>query len=139
MRQELQRAANDLGRLATVVRDSHDAITVQDLSGRILAWSPGAVRLYGFREAEALRMNACDRIPEPLREGALATLVQLSRAEILQPYRTQRLTNLGVVVEVSIISTALLDEAGQMYAVATTERRVRSTTDGGGLHDDRQG
>jgi two-component system, chemotaxis family, CheB/CheR fusion protein len=139
IRQELLSAANDLRRLATVVRDSHDAVTVQDLSGRTLAWSPGATRLYGFCAVEALQMNVCDRIPEPLREGALATLAQLSRAEILQPYRTQRLTKQGVVVEVSIISTALLDEVGQMYAVATTERRVQSMTDEGGTHDDRHG
>ena len=123
---------NELARLAVVVRDSHDAITVQDMSGRILAWSPGAVRVYGFSEAEALQMNVSERIPEPLRESALSMLVQLSQAETLQPYRTQRLTKQGAVVEVSIVSTALLDEVGQMYAVATTERRVRSTTDGGG-------
>ncbi len=35
------RKANDLLRLAVVVRDAHDAITVQDLEGRILAWNPG--------------------------------------------------------------------------------------------------
>jgi two-component system CheB/CheR fusion protein len=120
-----------LRRLAVVLKDSSDAITVQDLSGRTLAWNPGAVRLYGFGEAEALQMNVCDRIPEPLRKGALATLVQLSQAEVLKPYLTERLTREGVVVMVSIISTALVDAAGQMYAVATTERAVPSTTGGG--------
>jgi two-component system CheB/CheR fusion protein len=114
-----------------VLRDSGDAITVQDLSGRTLAWNPGAVRLYGWSEAEAMQMNVCDRIPQPLRENALAKLVQLSRAEILKGYCTQRLTNQGAVVDVAIISTALIDEAGQMYAIATTERLVQSTTDGG--------
>jgi two-component system CheB/CheR fusion protein len=46
----------------------------------------------------------------------------LSRAEILEPYLTQRLTKAGAVVEVSIISTALVNEAGEMYAISTTER-----------------
>jgi len=93
---------------------------------RTLAWNPGAARLYGWSEAEAMQMNVCDRIPQPLLENALAKLVQLSRAEVLQPYRTERLTKQGAVVEVSIISTALINEAGQMYAIATTERRVPS-------------
>jgi two-component system CheB/CheR fusion protein len=128
---EALREAHGLSRLAVVLRDSGDAITVQDLSGRTLAWNPGAVRLYGWSEAEAMQMNVCDRIPQPLRENALAKLVQLSRAEILKGYCTQRLTNQGAVVDVAIISTALIDEAGQMYAIATTERRVQSTTDGG--------
>jgi two-component system CheB/CheR fusion protein len=120
--EESLRKANDLLRLAVVVRDAHDAITVQDLAGRTLAWNAGAQRLYGWTEAEALALNVRDRIPEPLREAALATLAQLSRAEVLESYRTQRLTRQGQVLEVSIISTALIDKAGQMYAIATTER-----------------
>jgi len=118
--------ANEQCRLAVVVRDSHDAITVQDLEGRTLAWNPGAVRLYGWSEAEALEINVCDRIPEGLRAGSLDTLAQLSRAEILEPYHTQRLTQAGALVEVSIISTALIDGVGQMYAIATTERLKES-------------
>ncbi len=117
--------ANEQLRLAVVVRDAHDAITVQDLTGRTMAWNPGAVRMYGWSEAEALAMNVQDRIPEGLRIGALATLTQLSQAKILQPYATQRLTKSGAKVEVSIVSTALLDEAGRLYAIATTERVVR--------------
>ena len=116
--------ANDLLRLAVVVRDAHDAITVQDMSGRILAWNPGASRMYGWNEAEALMMNVRQRIPEELRDKALATLRQLSQAEILEPYRTQRLDKQGAVLTVSIVSTALLDEDGNMYAIATTERKL---------------
>ena len=116
--------ANDLLRLAVVVRDAHDAITVQDLKGKTLAWNPGAVRLYGWSEAQALALNVRERIPESLRAGALETLASLSRTEILQPYLTQRLTASGAVLEVSIISTALLDDKGQMYAIATTERAM---------------
>jgi len=121
---EALRQANDLLRLAVVVRDAHDAITVQDMDGRTLAWNPGAVRLYGWSEKEALQMNVSERIPENLRPGALAQLAQLGRAEILQSYPTQRLTRQGVVLPVAIISTALINEAGQMYAIATTERAL---------------
>ncbi|MEI6308746.1 MAG: PAS domain-containing protein, partial [bacterium] len=119
---EALRKANELLRLAVVVRDAHDAITVQDLDGRILAWNPGAVRMYGWSEAEALGMNIRDCIPEGLRKEALAKVHQLSLAEILEPYRTQRITKDGTGLEVSMISTALVNEAGQMYAIATTER-----------------
>ena len=116
------RTANEQLRLAVVVRDASDAITVQDLAGRIIAWNPGAVRLYGWSEAEALAMNVHDRIPAGLREAALDTLQQLSRAEVLEPYHTQRIAKDGTLVEVSMISTALVNEAGQLYAIATTER-----------------
>jgi two-component system CheB/CheR fusion protein len=120
---EALKSANDQIRLAVILRDAHDAITVQDLEGRTIAWNPGAVKLYGWSEAEALAMNVRDRIPKGLRAGALTTLIQLSRAEVLAPYQTQRMTKSGAIVEVSIISTALVNEAGTMYAVATTERK----------------
>ena len=87
---EALRQANDLRRLAVVVRDAHDAITVQDLEGRILAWNPGAVRMYGWSEAEALAMNDRERIPAALGADHLARLVRLSRAETLEPVVTQR-------------------------------------------------
>jgi two-component system, chemotaxis family, CheB/CheR fusion protein len=119
---EALRKANELLRLAVVVRDAHDAITVQDLDGRIIAWNPGAVRLYGWSETEALSMNVRDRIPKTLQESALAKVQLLSQAEILDPYRTQRLTKDGSVLEVTLTSTALLNESNQMYAIATTER-----------------
>ncbi len=121
---EMVRVRESLRRLTVVVSDASDAITVQDLDGRLLAWNPGAVRLYGWSEAEALGMNVRERIPQALRAGALARLVQFGQADILQPYRTQRLNRDGELVDVAIISTALINESGQMYAVATTERAI---------------
>jgi two-component system CheB/CheR fusion protein len=82
--------------------------------------------MYGWSETEALGMNVRDRIPKGLREEALSKLHQLSQAEILEPYRTQRITKDGNVVEVWMTPTALMNEAGQMYAIATTERTRES-------------
>ena len=119
---EMKRAEAALRRLAVVVRDAYDAITVHDTEGHILAWNPGAERLYGWREAEALSMNLCDLIPERLREEAFSKVQQLCRADILEPYRTQRLAKDGRVVDVWLTTTALINESGQPYAIATTER-----------------
>jgi two-component system CheB/CheR fusion protein len=120
------RESEVLLRLAVVVRDAHDAITVQDLEGRILAWNPGAERMYGWSEAEALAMNICDLIPEGRREEALAVLRQQSRAEVMEPYRMQRIAKDGRTVEVWLTATALVNGSGGVYAIATTERKVQS-------------
>jgi two-component system, chemotaxis family, CheB/CheR fusion protein len=119
--EKLQKAG-DLLRLAVVVRDSSDAITVQDLQGRTLAWNPGAARIYGWSEVEALAMNVRERIPKNLHNKEILKLAELSRAAILKPYLTTRLTKNGTPIKVSVVSTALLDAAGKMYAIATTER-----------------
>ena len=125
---EALRKANEQLRLAVVVRDATDAITVQDLEGRTIAWNPGAERLYGWTEAQALGMNVRQRIPVALHDSALAKVQQLSLAQILEPYRTQRLAQSGAVLEVTLTCTALVNEAGQVYAIATTERATGSTT-----------
>jgi len=51
---------------------------------------------------------------------------QLSRARVLEPYLTQRLTRSGNTIEVSLTATALVNEAGQVYAISTTERALES-------------
>nr|WP_315243104.1 chemotaxis protein CheB [uncultured Albidiferax sp.] len=103
---EALRKANALLRLAVVVRDAFDAITVQDLDGRILAWNPGAERLYGWTEAEALQVNIRDLLPPGPQDYAAP----------------QRRTKDGQLLTISLTSTELLDADGQIYAHATTER-----------------
>jgi two-component system, chemotaxis family, CheB/CheR fusion protein len=119
---EALRKTNELLRLAVVVRDSNDAITVQYLDGKILAWNPGAERMYGWTEAEALLMNVQDRTPATARAESIAKAQRVAQAEVLEPYITQRNTKSGEMLTVSVTSTALLDATGQIDAIATTER-----------------
>ncbi|MCJ7766302.1 MAG: PAS domain-containing protein, partial [Thiovulaceae bacterium] len=128
MREALSEANQELSRLATVVRDANDAITVQDLDGHILAWNPGAVRMYGWSEAEALKMNIHDRLPKAYREESLNKFDQLNKLEILPPYRSKRIRKDGTVLEAWITSTALVDKEGEIYAIATTEREAKPVT-----------
>jgi two-component system, chemotaxis family, CheB/CheR fusion protein len=111
-----------LQRLAAAVRDARDAITVQDLEGRILAWNPGAERMYGWSETEALAMNIGDMIPEGKRKEALSMIRLLSRGKLLKPYHMSRIAKDGRIVEVWLTATALTDKSEKVYAIATTER-----------------
>jgi two-component system CheB/CheR fusion protein len=120
---ELERL-RDIGRLAIVVRDSNDAITVQDFEGHITAWNPGAERMYGWSEVEALAMNVRDVVPEERREEALAFVKKLAAGETVQPFETQRVTRSGEVLDVWLMGTTLVNEKGEPYAIATTERDI---------------
>ena len=119
---ESLRKVNEVLRLAVVVRDAHDAITVQDLEGRTLAWNPGASRLYGWSEPEALLLNVRDRIPLEEQAKERERLERLRRGELIEPYRSRRINKAGLAVEVAVVSTALINEVGATYAIATTER-----------------
>ncbi len=118
------RDSEALRRLAAVVRDARDAILMHDMTGRILAWNPGAEKMYGWSEAEALSMNIRDLMPESEREKVLAAVIQQCRDGALEPRRMQRLAKDGRTVQVSLIVSALMNDAGEMYACSTTERSV---------------
>lgn len=122
IRIKLEESSKHLSRLAIVVKDSSDAITVQNMKGKIIAWNPGAVKLYGWSEEEALTMNIKEIIPKNLQNEDINKLKQLSMSEVLETYRTQRLNKNGDILNISITSTALVNKDGKMYAIATTER-----------------
>ncbi|WP_407080288.1 CheR family methyltransferase [Candidatus Contubernalis alkalaceticus] len=116
-----QKNVQRLSRLAVVVQDSLDAFILQDLKGKILAWNPGAEKLYGWSENEALAMNIRDTIPEELRTDALKTVKELTERKSLEPAKTQRLTKQGKTVKVWMNATLLVKD-DEPYAIATTVR-----------------
>ncbi|MDP3543467.1 MAG: CheR family methyltransferase, partial [Elusimicrobiota bacterium] len=57
-------AEKSVSRLATVVLDSNDAVTVCDLEDKITAWNKGAQKMYGYAEKEALGMSIRRLMPK---------------------------------------------------------------------------
>lgn len=128
MRQELH-DANTLSRLAIIVRDSYDPITVHDIDGKIIAWNPAAVKTYGWSEEEALGMHISKRIPQELLEKNLDMLEKLKKTAIIEPYITKRLTKDARSIDVSITCSALLNKEGKVYAVTSIERALKTDTE----------
>jgi two-component system CheB/CheR fusion protein len=106
-----------------VVRDSNDAITVQDFEGNIKAWNKGAVNMYGYSEDEALKMNIRDIVSEDKRKEALAFIKKLQKEDV-EPFETQRITKDGKQLNVWLTVTKLFDDDGKPTAIATTERDI---------------
>ena len=122
---ERQRGEEGMRRLVTVVLDSNDAVTVQDLEGNITAWNRGAERMYGWSEGEALDMNIRDIAPEEQREEAHLFFVDaIRRGELVESFETKRVTKDGRVLDVWLTVTKLVDDAGKTEGIATTERDI---------------
>lgn len=117
--------AEELRKLALVARDTRDAMTVQDLSGRILAWNRSATELYGWSEEEALGMHLQDLTPDGVSADTLLEMSRLATAGQLRPFGVRRLTRDGRTLDILLTATALVNESGEMYAIATTERELR--------------
>lgn len=111
-------------RMATVIQDSNDAITFQDLEGNILAWNRGAEVMYGYSEAEALNMNIVDTVPKEYQEEARGFLASLKRGEVISSLETKRKTKDGRIIDVWLTNTKLNDDQKRLTGIATTERDI---------------
>jgi two-component system CheB/CheR fusion protein len=80
--------------------------------------------MYGWNEDEALAMNIHDIVSEDRREETSAFVKKLTAGEIVEPYETQRITKSGKILDVWLTGTVLVDEKGEPYAIATTEREI---------------
>ena len=121
---ERKQAEAEHRRLATIVIDSNDAVTVQDFKGRLTAWNRGAERMYGYTESEALSMNIRDIVPGDRCDEALEFVGRIARDEDVKSLETQRISKDGRTLDVWLTVTKLVDEAGRPVAVATTERDI---------------
>lgn len=112
--------------LATVLRNSSDAISVLDLGGRIVAWNHGAERMYGWTEKEAEELEVRRLLPEEGQSEIEELLARIRGGEALVTYPTRRRTRDGRLVDVWLTATRVSDETGQLTGVALTEHDVTS-------------
>ncbi|MBU1690179.1 MAG: PAS domain-containing protein [Gammaproteobacteria bacterium] len=111
-------------RLAAVVRDSHDAVTLQDFAGCILAWNRRAQEMYGYSEEEALQLNISVLASQKNQEEMRDKIKRLKRGERILPFETTRITKDGREIKVWLTVSALLGESGNPAAIASTEKEV---------------
>jgi PAS domain S-box-containing protein len=121
---ERKRVEEKTRRLATVVKDSNDAITIQDFEGRITAWNRGAELMYGFSEEEALQMNI-GRLTSPDKEVEQKEFTRrLIAGEAITSLETQRVAKDGRILDIWMTVTKLVDDTGKPIGIASTERDI---------------
>jgi PAS domain S-box-containing protein len=113
-----------LRRFAAMQRDAADAIVVTDFGGRIVAWNRGAQRLYGYPQAEALKLNVRDLMTGERLDSTLEVMRRVARGETMPAFDTQRRTRDGRIVDVSATVALLFDAAGNPESLAATERDI---------------
>lgn len=115
-------------RLATVVKDSNDAVLVLDLNGRITTWNNGATHMYGYSESAATQMQIFDIVPEKHHDDMRKMLDQIRNGQRVDSFESQRRTQDGRILDVWLTVTALMDYGNRPAYVATTERDLSGRT-----------
>jgi PAS domain S-box-containing protein len=106
------------------VRDSNDAITIQDYEGKITAWNHGAELMFGYTEQDALQMTIWQLAPPDKAAEQKDFNRRLFAGENVSSFETQRLTKDGNLLDVWLTVTKLVDETGKVTGIAATERDI---------------
>ncbi len=122
--QQQQQQQQQIRRLAMVVLDSNDAITLKDFNGQITAWNRGAELMYGYSEKEALQMNVWQLTPPDKKVEHTEFIRRLMEGKTVASFETQRVTKDGRVLDVWLTVTKVLDDAGKPIGIASTERDI---------------
>lgn len=125
-----KQSEEDSLRLATIVRDSNDAFTLFNVDGKITAWNNGAQKMYGWSEQQALGMNLLDLVPMDEQKNAKQLMQSTMKGEHIHSAEAKRIGKDGRKINVLLTLTPLLDNAGKIIAIASTEkdisRRIRT-------------
>jgi len=121
-RQARMAAQSNLRYTATLVRDSNDAIIVQDFTGRISTWNHQAELMYGYSEAEALQMTSWCLVPPGKVAGLEEIVRRLMAGEWIASFATQRMAKDGRILDVWLTVTKLVDSDGRPIGIASTGR-----------------
>jgi two-component system, chemotaxis family, CheB/CheR fusion protein len=120
----LRRAADESRRLATILRDSNDAVFVHGLDGRIDFWNDGAERQYGLSRAQAIGRDVYTLAPAGEREVMRAAVARALAERSNRSETGIRVGHDGHPRSVSVTLSALVDDAGKPTAVVHTERDI---------------
>jgi PAS domain S-box-containing protein len=110
--EDMKKALDEWKRgVGQIFLSSRDAIILVDSSGSILAWSPSAERLYGWKEAEVLGKTFLDLVQAELPRP-LAQIENILRREGYWEYEIKKTTRVGAQITVASRWTAWRNNAG---------------------------
>ena len=121
---ERELTATTSARLAAVVESSDDAIITKDLNGIIQTWNPGAERIFGYTQQEAIgkpitMLFPADRLSEEER-----ILEHIRRGEHIDHYESVRRRKDGSLLNVSLTISPLVDATGQIVGASKIARNI---------------
>ncbi len=121
---ERRRREIEMGRLASIVDSTVDAIIGKSLEGIITNWNPGAQRLFGFSSSEAVGRHGSIIIDKEHEEEEFTIINRVAAGEVLEHYETRRIRKNGEHVDVSLSISPIRDENGNIKGISKIARDI---------------
>lgn len=110
--------------LASIVLNSGDAIYAMSIDGQIQSWNPGAEKLYGYREKDAIGRNISIVVPEFKQNELNHLLNKVSKGERIEAFETKRQRKDKSMLDVSLTISPIREESGLVTSVSAISRDI---------------
>lgn len=115
------------GRLAAIVTSSDDAIIGESLEGIVTDWNRGAEMVYGYSAEEMIGQPLSVLTPPGIEDETPAILERIKSGERVDHYETRRCRKDGVVIDVSLTVSPVLDAQGVLQGASKVARDISAT------------
>jgi PAS domain S-box-containing protein len=120
----LRETEQRLGRLASIVESSDDAIVSKDLDGIITSWNRGAERVFGHMAKEVIGQPITIVIPQGRLDEERAILTRIRRGERIDHFETVRQRKDGSLITVSLTVSPVKDAEGKIVGASKIARDI---------------
>lgn len=110
--------------LATIVKQSNNAIYIHDPEGKIISWNKGAEKIYGYTEKEALKMKVGNIIPAFIQPDTEIIINKIANGEKIQGFDTKRISKNGRLLDVAFSASLLAETDMDNFSIAVTETDI---------------
>ena len=110
--------------LASIVLNSIDAIYAMSLDGQIQSWNPGAERLYGYSEKDAVRRNIALVIPPGKNDEMIYLLNKVSKGDRVDAFETKRMRKDKTIIDVALTISPVREESGIITGASAISRDI---------------
>ena len=121
---ELIQAEGNSAMLSAIVSYSDDAIISKDLDSIVTSWNRSAERLFGYSAAEMIGQSIVKLIPSDRRQEEPEIIAKLKIGERVDHFETKRVTKGGILLDVSLTISPLIDQTGKVIGISKIARDI---------------
>ncbi|HEY4916720.1 MAG TPA: HD domain-containing phosphohydrolase [Solirubrobacteraceae bacterium] len=114
--------------LAALVKSSDDAVIVISPEGQITSWSPGAERLFGYSQREAVGQRVSVLSAPAGREEASALFARMLSGGRAERTHSDLLRKDGELLSVSLVMSPINAPSGELLGIAEIVRDISAQT-----------
>lgn len=114
-----------MGRIATIVKSSQDAIYSIDLEGRVKTWNQGAEKLFGYSEEEIVGKSLKKfTVPIEKADEYDKAVALLQRRIELPQFETIRKTRDGQIMQVLVSASPIYNTEGKVSSISVVTHDI---------------